>query len=769
MKLRFLHPEYLILLAVLLPFVLYMGRRATMLGKRRRALALALRCLIFTLLVCTLAEAYYSLRTDHLTVIYVLDQSSSVPPDDRTAAEGYIKKSLDNMGDKDRAGILIFGGDVSMEYAPRPRLSGKTVEFRSVVDRNQTNIATALRLALAAFGDETQKRIVLISDGNETQGYANEIARQAKSHNAVIDILPIIYENRNDLVVDKLVMPGRVKFDEPFNLRVFVRANIDTKAKMTVYRDGDVILNDQEITLIGGRKNPFTMTTQIPETNDSRSFHSYEVRVSPLADGEADANKENNRANAFTWTTGKPRVLLIEGQAMGKNDLAATLLADDIRVDLRSAAEIPYTYEDLLSYDSIIFSNVAAFELTRTQMKWIENAVRELGIGFVMIGGDKSFGAGGYQDTPIEKCLPVSMDIKHKKVILQGALALILHTCEFANGNKWARDIARAALDVLSSRDLMGVLYYSHQNGDSWLYKLQEAGDKVFMLKKISTCQPGDMPAFDPTMQMAYKALSASGAGIKHIVIISDGDAAPPSKKLINSLRAAKITVTTICINPHSGRDSSGMQNLAKQTGGRYYFPKSPTKLPQIFIKEATMVRQSLIVNQEFTPAYQPGGEMLAGFGEQGWPKLQGYVATSEKPLADISLLSHEEHPILASWRYGVGKTVAFTSDARADGWARDWLGWNQFSKFWTQTIRWSMRGVETGDYQLTTTIENGVGRVVIDSTQEDEGADFDAVVISPDLKTEPLRVRQVAAGRYEGTFDATGVGTYFVRAQPRG
>jgi hypothetical protein len=96
------------------------------------------------------------------------------------------------------------------------------------------------------------------------------------------------------------------------------------------------------------------------------------------------------------------------------------------------------------------------------------------------------------------------------------------------------------------------------------------------------------------------------------------------------------------------------------------------------------------------------------------------------------------------------------------------WLGWDSFSKFWAQAVRWSMRSVETGDYQLTTSIESGEGKVVIDASREDQSVDFDSVLISPDLKRIPLRVRQTAPGRYEGTFEADRVGTYLVRAQPK-
>ena len=763
---RLVNPNYLFLLLLLLPFVLWMGRNLWGLGKKRRILALGLRCLILILLVLSLAEIHASQVSDRQTVIFVIDDSNSMPADSKVQAQEYIIDKLKEKPKDDEAGILVFAGNVSMEYSPQETLDN--VEFRSVVNRNQTNISSALRLGLAALSDDTQKRIVLISDGNETMGYAEDIARQAKSHNAVIDIYPITYNFRNDIVVEKFIAPHRVKANDPFNLRVFVYSNIDTRAKMEVTLDGFPIY-DQEISLRGGEKNPFIMPTTIPEGDSTRSFHNYQVRVDPI-NGEVDSNKENNRGSAFTWTSGTPRVLIVEGVTNPEEQfLAQALIEGEIEVAQCDAQNIPHSYEELLNYDTIIFNNVGASELTRSQMEWLETAVHELGIGFIMVGGAQSFGAGGYQDTPIEKLLPVEMEIKQKKVIPKGALAIVLHTCEFANGNKWARDISHVALDVLSSRDMMGVYYYDYANGDSRLFPMQEVGAKTRLHKKIGSCNPGDMPAFEPTLNMAYKDLMASNSSVKHIVIISDGDAGRPLKSTLKGLALAQITVSTICINPHSGSDTSIMKEIATVTGGTAYNPKSPTSLPKIFIKEATIVRQSLIVEETFSPAFRTMTDMLAGFDEGGWPSLHGYVATTAKPLADVSLAHLEmDNPILASWRYGIGKSAAFTSDA-TNRWAVEWMGWERFSKFWSQIVRWSMRSVESGNFQMTTSIENGQGKIVIDSTTEEEVGEFTAMLIEPNLTRRLIQVRQTEAGRFEADFEADQIGTYLIRAQPEG
>jgi hypothetical protein len=279
----------------------------------------------------------------------------------------------------------------------------------------------------------------------------------------------------------------------------------------------------------------------------------------------------------------------------------------------------------------------------------------------------------------------------------------------------------------------------------------------------MSTTQWGDMPSYDKTLQMAFDALVDSGASTKHIVVISDGDAAPPSPMLADKIKAAKITISTVCINPHSPANATTMQNLAERGGGQFYNPKRMDELPQIFIREATTIRKSLLVEEPFTPVIADYSPMTVGLSE-GYPQLLGYVGTSEKELADYPLKTHQGEPLLAHWRYGLGKTVAFTSDAKPR-WADAWLDWESFSKFWSQVVNWARRTPFNRNYNVNVTIEGGKGKVIIDAVdQAGEFRNFLDIrgnVITPSNETSDVVLRQVSPGRYEGEFEANEPGTY--------
>jgi uncharacterized membrane protein len=764
MGIYFLEPLALLLLG-LLPLFWWASRRLRSVPSRRRWTARVLRSVIVALFVLALAQPQLARRSKELTVFYVLDESDSIPSDQRKLAYSSIQETAKRMKGDDLAGIVAFAADPSIEESPVPDLEFVN-GIRSAVSSERTNIAAALRLALAAFPPDTMKRIVLLTDGNENEGAAVDVARLARGNNIPIDVVPLRYQDRQDLQITKLVAPQQSLLESPFDVKVIVEGRNDTRAQLRLFQDGE-LLADQAVDVYAGKKNVFLL----PQRLAKGGFHTYRATIEALD----DARPENNTAHAFTYVKSKPRVLYVEGDETGTNYLAAALQAQDIELDRVGSNAIPYSLDELQSYDSLILSNVPASQMSASQMKMIERAVHDLGIGLVMIGGDNAFGAGGYQDTPVEKALPVSMDVKQKKVLPNGALVIVLHTCEIPSGNSWAREISIAALNVLSAQDYFGLLYWGPGSGGvggmggwsehwAWEPPLRKTGDKRAMRQAIRGIAPSDMPTFDPTLEMAYKELRDVKAEAKHIIIISDGDPAPPKQSLANRIRDEGISVSTVAIAPHGGQSVQTMEALAFWGGGTFYYPKSSSQLPRIFIKEASLVRRSLISEKTFVPVSRQYSEILTGL--TATPPLHGHVVTTIKDLATDALATDDDDPVLAHWRYGLGKAVAFTSDAK-NKWASDWISWNEYAKFWAQAIRWSMRETSSSNYQVQTSIEGGKGTIVIDAMDSqgnfENFLDFQGNVIAPDFESIPLEVRQVAPGRYQATFPATKVGSYML------
>src|SRR5262249_692014 len=158
----------------------------------------------------------------------------------------------------------------------------------------------------------------------------------------------------------------------------------------------------------------------------------------------------------------------------------------------------------------VILANVAADWLNDDQQETIRSNTHDQGCGLVMIGGPQSYGAGGWQGTPIEKALPVDADIKSPQVEGKGGLVLIMHPSETASGNRWQKEIAKLAIKKLSSLDEVGVLYFGGFTGNFWHIKLapiQNEANRQRLLGLVDNMTPGDMPDFDPHLKLAHEAL----------------------------------------------------------------------------------------------------------------------------------------------------------------------------------------------------------------------------------------------------------------------
>lgn len=757
--LRFADP-WMLLLLLLIPWALYRGLRIKSLNTARRNFTIALRTILLLLIIFAIAGAEWVHRRDRLAVFFLLDQSNSIPDSVRLASTQWIRNYCDTfMTEKDETGVIVFGEDASIELDVEPTLDLGNIQ--SYVGGEQTDVASAIRLAMAAFPQGYMRRIVLFSDGNETQGAALEEIKLAQADGISIDVVPVHMERPSEVRVEEVSTPQQANTEEPFQLRIVAHADEAGKATLNILRrtgSQRQVLAPQEVQLQPG-DNVFLLTQEA----DQAGFFEYEVRI----DSEKDSVRENNVGRAFTTVHGEPRVLYVDANEAEGAHLRDALTREGITVEHTHPGNLPADLAQIQSYDGVILSDVSSTELSPEQLSMLEAMVRDHGIGLTMIGGPNSFGAGGYLNTPVEKALPVSMDIKEKKVLPRGALVAILHTCEFADGNAWAAEIAKAALEVLSSRDLMGALGYLQQ-GDAWLFDLQAVGDKSMMRNTIDSQSRnlGDMPDTGPTLQMAYNALKNADAGVKRAILISDGDPAAPPSSYLSAFKQAGISVSTICINPHSNSDQTMLRNLAKATGGEYYFVNDPRKLPQIFTKEASVVKMGVFREVEFVPQVLHNSEILSGLAATAMPSLKGYVVTFPKDTATVPLVSDEGDPVLAQWRYGLGKAVAFTSDATSR-WGANWMNWEGYDRFWSQAVRWSLREITPSEFRVETRREEGYGVVRIDAVDKDgKFINFlrpTGVVTSPDFKAQNIALTQNGPGIYEGRFPIKDTGVYMV------
>ncbi len=751
MNIHFTHPYYLLLLVPALAWVIWFAWKTDVqVGAWRRWTALLIRILVLLALIFAIAGLQWLLPIEGMNVFFLLDRSDSVPSPQQEAAREYVNKTSKQMKTVDKAGVIVFGSEASIEASPNPAVDVQKIQ--AVVGTERTDLAAAIRLGTAAFPETGQKRLVLLSDGNENMGDAMAAVLAARRLGVTLDVLPMGVSRANDVAVQKVQLPARLKKAQAFEVKIFVQAEAAQTATVRLYRN-DQYLGEQKVELSAG-KNLFSF----PQTLTEPGFYSYDVRV----DAPGDPLPQNNRATGFTIVRGDPRILVVSDDPEQDKQLAASMKSSRLEVGLVSTREFPATLAEMQSYDSIFISNLAAGELGLERQRLLESAVRDFGVGLVCVGGDQTYAAGGYRGTPLEATLPVSMELDSKKVLPSGAVVLIMHGMEFNGGNQVARDCAQGVLAALGPTDQMGVLLWD--GTERWLFPLQKVGTKTDLARQIAGMNQGDLGSFQGIMSQAHEALRKSNANLKHIIVFSDGDPGAPNQQLMQAIVGDHITVSTVLIAGHAGPDT--MIWMADQGKGRFYNVSSPNELPQLFIKETAVILKSAIYEEPFKPQVRSMSEVVRGISAADYPTLLGYVATTPKARAETPLWTDKGDPLLAHWQYGLGRAVAFTSDAKPK-WAKLWLNWDKYRQFWSQIGQWSLRRLDSADFTTEVTVERGEGLINVEAL-DDQGnyrnfLNLQAAVVNPKGERQNVRLEQTGPGHYEAHFQTKEVGAYLL------
>ena len=747
----------------------------------RRVAALLVRSMLVILVTCCLAGVQHVQRNDDLTVMFLMDRSHSVEGM-LEFQEDYIHQATADMLPNDRAGLIDFARNAFVQQLPmKGGIFLAPGRLPAMPGSDRTDVATAMRLAMAMFPHDTAKRIVLLTDGNENMGDLLAEARRAGADGISVDLVPLLYVHRNEVYFDRMIAPAHVQRGEQVPIRMVLHTQRRVSGRLTIYHNGRLVDIPPENARVELQPGSNTLFMKLGVDSDEDQTYKAVFRPDSPA---MDANSLNNSASAFSFVSGPDRALLITADPQYDVALYDALRSEGVNVQMRTQAQLgDFDLRRMSSYATIILANIAAGTFTDQQHQMLATYVRDLGGGLIMLGGDEGFGAGGWIGTAVEEVMPVSFEITHKRILPRGALVLIMHSCEIPRGNFFGKAMAKKSVDTISSQDYLGVLAYTFSPaGDNWVVPLDLATNKAALKARIDRMQIGDMPSFGATMAMAFEELTAGrgrDAAQKHVIILSDGDAQAPPPSLLDSYAREKITVSTVAIGWGDHVMRTTMRNIALRTGGKYYDAKNPRTLPQIFVKESKVVRRPLIIDEPFSPRIVLAhSELLAGIdaASESLPPLGGMVLTSPKQspnvaIAMVRVTNDGDDPVLAYWQVELGKAVAFTS-GYWPVWGKRWTQWPKFAKFWAQLVRWTMRQEAPAEFDTYTRIEGNRGRIVIDALDKDASylnfLQLQSNVIGPDNRAIPIRFTQTGPGHYEAEFPVDQAGQYLASIRVR-
>ncbi|HPT75902.1 MAG: VWA domain-containing protein [Epulopiscium sp.] len=750
---NFINTRYLLLIPLFIFFLYFTSKKLT-LSSYKKSFLLCLRSIIVILLIFSLSGLQVKKIVDKTTTIFAVDLSDSAKSAIKDA-EAFIKGAMAFKGSHDQVGIVAFGSNAGVEASPsqEPVFTG----FSSILNSNSTNIAEGLQLASTLIPEESKKRIVLISDGKENIADALSQAKLLASQNITVDVLPMTNQIEEEVQLTELNVPKYLSKNQQFTVQVTVDSLIDTKGVLKIY-NGKNLVESQEVQIRKGQ-NRYAFS-DLASDGGSRIYRAEIEAV-------VDTLLQNNVAYAYTYVEDIPHILLIEQENSGA-EIKEILKNSELVIDVVNPFTIPQEADLLAQYDGIIMANISADDLTEKFLNNLENYVKHTGGGLIVSGGENAYALGNYFDTPLETILPVDMELKDKTKIPDMGIVLVtdrsgsmMEAPYGVSKLELAKEAAIRSTDVLNEFDKIAVIAFDDQ--PQVIVELQEVkGNLGAIQDKIAGISIGGGTSIIPALQKAYDILSDADTKVKHIILLTDGQAETSGyDDLISQMKLKGITLSTVAVGRYS--DVVLLERLAREGGGRYYYTDEFSDLPKIFMKETMTASKTYIQNETFYPKLTRLSPIVEGIDTL--PPLHGYIATSPKSRAEVIFSSEKDDPVLAVWRYGLGRTAAWTSDMH-NQWSLDWLASSSGVEVFRNLVSWIIRKPMSDSVMVEGKVEGENIRLKASIPNMGSEAEIKVNVVAPDMTEHEIYLKASAPGEYTGLFPGNNIGAYILNFQ---
>ena len=744
----------LLIPAALILLVLLSRRSLASINKKRLIATGVLRGAAISMLIFALAGPAIPMTSDRLNLLFVIDRSLSVDTENDRLIIRYIAETQKLLRADDRIGLITFDNTVM--------LRDLTTGFEGVSRREGSALASAMDLAANIMPSDGAKRLVVFSDFNETIGSAEASIGRLNERGIEVYTIPI-YSDRNEVIVKQLDAPEYASKLETYAISAIIESQSETTALIRLYRDG-AIMDEEEVVLPPGLSRYDYYDVGLEE-----GLVAYRVEV--ISDG--DRVRENNTGESFTLVRKDLSILFVSSGSALRDDYVARMLSESgFSVDRITHYNLPDSPFDLAEYDVVFINDVSAYELGLDFMRSVRIYVEDLGGGLIVTGGSQSFGMGAYKNTFLEEVLPVTSDVRRQELSRRIALVIVLD-----RSGSMGTGLGRSKLDIAKEAaiEAMGLLHPEDEFGllafdrvSSWAVPLDRLGEreaKEALIRAIQSSGGTDLPS--ATLR-ALEVITHSGRETKHIIVLSDGQTTGTIDEIISKAADYGVTVSTVAVGADA--NTALLSELAYQTGGAYYFTDDPFDIPSIVLKDTMSIARSSVVEESFRPIPVVASPIIDTIDWAAAPELDGYVATTAKPFADFLLGGkYLGDPLLATARFGSGKSAAFTSDI-GGLWSRNWASWDGAAVFWRQLVRWVRSSLTDFPYEVVTHVSGDRLTVAVDAIDERggfvNGLRLRAIVLSPDGSHRQNELAQTAPGRYETAFTLQQSGGHILQTQ---
>lgn len=692
-RIEYTHPWLLLLLIPAVAFTLFPYFRAQKKYRRTRnkivSLVTHLTALVLGInLLAGLSFSYEKPNLENELVILVdgTDSGEGREDDKRDFVQSIINISDGGY----RVGVVKFGFDTTDTGELTLDSDAVLEDYLSMdsPDGTATDLASALKHARGLLKNPEGAKIVIVSDGIETDNAALAVIKSIAAEGVRVDTALFPNEESGEVAVYSVTTPtDRITLGEIFVASMDIRSNLEGEhaAVVRVYDNGTLL--GEKVELLNGA----TQKIDVPLSLAERGMHElhFEIEV------EGDTVSENNGYRTYINLAAFDNILLIE-HAEGEGATLASLLSERFNVTDMSISddlpEIPRTLNELANYEQVVLVNVAYSDMPAGFEEMLNEYVYELGGGLFTVGGANDVVDGvevphSYnrndmaQSTYYKQMLPVNA-VDYTPPI---AVMIVIDTSASMSGQRLpqAKLGAEAVLDGLSDRDFCGVM--SFNTGASEELQVLPVSQRDTIIETIRRVGNGEQDSasggtiFSGAISLAGRALSVvSNVERKHIILVTDGNPGDSYEQYLPYIEdnmADGITMSVVVVDADSAVVDK-MTQTANAGGGKYYgvAESEIQTLPDIMQQDIALeVIAEIEQGTPFDLKIKDRTAAVAGIEEELIPQLTGYYGTVAKNGAKVPLMG-KYVPLYAEWKYGAGSVGSFMCDLSGI-WSAEFIG----------------------------------------------------------------------------------------------
>jgi len=655
-------PIFLLLLG-LLPVLWWWMRRLP--GASNACLAL--KCATFAVLAIALAGPWAPMRVEKLAVTVLMDTSASMPRESLQRGEAMLRDLVRKNSGADLR-LITFAERPNLRTVPQQADKVSIPEGVDPKEGMSTDIEGALQLALSTFPAQGARRILLISDGNENRGHALTEALRARERGIAVFTVPAGGTAPLPVKVQSIASPQDVFSGERFTLSLQIDSAGSIPARVWITSQGQEIGSTKADLRAGN--NAVDVEARIAESG----VNLMEVHISSAGAEQVLFSQ--------AVTVRRPRVLYIAGGHETSAPLLDTLKRGQVDVETAAVFPVNHTGRD---WDAVLLDNYPDRTLPGDEGLAIEKYVYAGG-GLIFIAGDSNAKLAQEPKTPFERMLPVRAAPPPEKPT---AVVLVLDKSGSMSGPKieMAREAARASIKTLRPIDKIGVI--SFDETFNWVIPMGPAGDLEGKSNLISQITANGGTKIYQALQSGFETIVNEQATHKHIILLTDGVSTPGTQedfpRLERDALAKQVTISTIGVGDYINREL--LEELARKTKGKVHFVENPETIPQIINAEVRSTDDLAIQERPVRAVRVRPIEFTDGIDFARAPRLLGFVKAEAKEGSETILRVDVDKPLLVRWRYGLGRVIAFMSDAKSR-WSAPWVRWSAFGTLWPQMVR---------------------------------------------------------------------------------